>query len=65
MLTEKKIIDKIEIINEKNIHVREAIIVERDEKIIAKTFHRYVLNPGDDVSTQPQKIKDIAKILWE
>lgn len=64
MLTEKKIIDKIEIIDFKNIQVREALIVERDGIAIAKTFHRYVLAPGDDISNQDDKIKSIANALW-
>jgi hypothetical protein len=65
MLVEKKILDKIEIVNEKNIQVREAVLIEKNEQIIAKTFHRYILSPGDDLSEQPQKIKDIAEILWK
>lgn len=64
MLTEKKEIDKIEIINLKNIQVREANIIERDGVEISRTFHRYVLSPGDDISTQPDKIKQLAEVLW-
>lgn len=63
MLIEKKIIDKIEIIVN-FIQVREAIIVERDGSQIAKTFHRYVLNPGDDITNQDPKIQAIANAIW-
>ena len=64
MLTEKKIIDLIEIVGN-NIQVREAIIVERDDVQIAKSFHRYVLSPGADLTNQPQKVKDIAEVIWK
>lgn len=64
MLTEKTIIDKIEIIDSKHIQVREANIIEKDGAPVAKTFNRYVLHPGDDVSQEDEKIKGIAALLW-
>ena len=64
MLTEKTIIDKIEIINSMHIQVREANIIEKDGIVIAKMFHRYALEPGDDVSEEDEKIKGIAALLW-
>ena len=65
MLEEKKEIDKIEIINLKVIQVREANIIEKDGVEIARTFHRYTLSPGDDLTDQPDKIKDLAASLWK
>ena len=64
MLTEKKIIDLIEIVGSIHIQIREALIIEKDGKQIAKTFHRYVLHPGDDLSEEDEKVKQIANILW-
>ena len=63
-LTEKKIIDLIEVRESGHLQIREANIIERDGVIIAKTFHRYVLTPGDDVSEKEQRIKDIASVVW-
>lgn len=63
-LSEKKVIDLIEIVNLTNIQIREATIIERDGVQIAKTFHRYVLSPGDDVSNEEEKIRQIASVLW-
>ena len=65
MLEEKKEIDKIEIINLKVIQVREANIIEKDGVEIARTFHRYTLAPGDDLTNQPDKVKDLANALWK
>jgi hypothetical protein len=64
MLSEKTIIDKIEIIESKSIQIREANIIEKDGIPIAKTFHRYVLNPGDDISQENEKVKGIAALFW-
>lgn len=63
-LSEKKIIDLIEILDGGYIQVREAYVIEKDGVVIAKNFHRYVLNPGDDLSNQDKKLKDIASIIW-
>jgi len=64
MLQEKKIIDLIEILNNNCLQIREAIIIEKDGNILAKTFNRFILKPGDDVSMQDQKIKDVTQLIW-
>jgi hypothetical protein len=64
MLTEEKIIDKIEIINDAAIQVREANIIKRDGVEISRTFNRWVVYPSDDISTQSEKVQAIAKVIW-
>ncbi len=64
MLTEKKIIDKIEVINGMFIQVREATIIEKDGVELAKTYHRWSFSPLDDISGQPQQVIDIANVVW-
>jgi len=63
-LTERKIIDLIEVTENGSLQVREANVVEKDGVVIAKTFHRYVLQPGQDVSDKEQRIQDIAAAVW-
>lgn len=63
-LTEKKIIDRLEIVNMDKIQVRECTIVERDNKEIARTFHRYVLSQNSNLYGLEQKVKDLAKTIW-
>lgn len=63
-LSEKTITDLIEVLSTGHLQIREANIIERDGVVVAKTFHRYVLTPGDDVSQKEQKIKDIAAAVW-
>ena len=63
-LTERKVIDLIEILESGHLQIREANIIEKDGVVIAKTFHRYVIAPGEDVSDKEQKIQDIAAAAW-
>ena len=63
-LTERKIVDLIEVLSSGHLQIREANLVERDGVVIAKTFHRYVIAPGEDVSDKEQKIQDIAAAAW-
>lgn len=63
-LTERTVTDLIEVLETGHLQVREANIVERDGVVIAKSFHRYVISPGDDVSQREQKIQAIAAAVW-
>jgi hypothetical protein len=63
-LTEKIEIDRIEVVNDWNIQVRQATIIERDGQFVSRTFHRWVLTPDSDISTQEQKVKDICNAAW-
>jgi predicted AAA+ superfamily ATPase len=64
MLTEKIIIDRIEITETNNIQVRKANIIEKDGVEITRTFHRYVLVKGDDLAGQDEKIIAVANAIW-
>jgi hypothetical protein len=63
-LTETVNIDRIEVTNDWNIQVRQATTIEKDGVQIARNFHRWVLNPDSDISTQEQKVKDICNAAW-
>jgi len=63
-LTEKTEIDKIEIVGNWNIQVRQATIIERDGQFVSRTFHRWVVTPDMDISGQEQKVTDIANAAW-
>lgn len=64
MIQEKQIIDKIEVVNGVFIQVRQANIIEKDGVEIARTYHRWSFTPLDDISEQPQQVKDIASVVW-
>jgi hypothetical protein len=63
-LTESTKIDQIEVVNDWNIQVRQATIIERDGEFVSRTFHRWVLTPDMDISDQEQKVKDICNAAW-
>jgi hypothetical protein len=63
-LTESTSIDQIEVVNDWNIQVRQATIIERDGEFVSRTFHRWVLTPDSDISDQEQKVKDICNAAW-
>jgi hypothetical protein len=64
MLTESTNINQIEVVNDWNIQVRQATIIERDGEFVSRTFHRWVLTPDMDISGQEQKVQDIANAAW-
>jgi TPP-dependent indolepyruvate ferredoxin oxidoreductase alpha subunit len=63
-LTENVSIDKIEVVGDWNIQVRQATIIEKDGEFVSRTFHRWVLTPDMDISDQEQKVQDIANAAW-
>ena len=64
MLTERKEIDRIEVVEQGIIQVRQATIIERDGEFVSRTFHRWVLTPDSDISDQEQKVQDICNAAW-
>lgn len=64
-LTEKTVLDRIEILENGVIQVREAVVIERDGAEIARSFHRYVLDPADDVEKpKTGRLDAVAKAVW-
>ena len=64
-ITKTTAIDKIEIVGEyKHIQVREASIIKEDGVELTRSFHRYVLSPGQDITEQSSEIQSIANAVW-
>ena len=63
-LTETIIIDKIELVENNSIQVRTATIIKKDGTEIAKTYHRHVVSPGDNVTNEDSKVQAIANAIW-
>lgn len=63
-LTETKLIDKIEVVENGIVQVREATRISRDGEQIAQTYHRWTLTPGQDVSDQPANVQSICQAAW-
>ena len=63
-LTEKIIVDQIELTETNHIQVRTATIIEKDGTEISRTLHRHVKHPGSDVSNEDPKVQAIANAIW-
>ena len=63
-LTEKTIIDKIEVLENNSIQVRTANVIEKDGVEISRTFHRHVVNPSNDISGEDAKVQAVANAIW-
>lgn len=65
MLTKEVVVDKIEVLEDGHIQVRKAHRVLEDGKIIAKTYERYLLHPGESLSGREDKVVKIANTVWD
>jgi len=53
--------DKIEIVGPfKHVQVRTATIIERDGVEISRSFHRHVVQPGDDTTNESAEVQAIC-----
>ena len=62
-LTEVTSVDQITVLEDEQIQVRRATKVFRDGVEISKTYHRHVVAPGDDVSGEDVRVRDIATLM--
>jgi hypothetical protein len=63
-LSEVKVIDKIEVVENGTVQVREATKIMKDGEEIAKTYHRWAFTPASDVSGQPANVQAICAAAW-
>jgi hypothetical protein len=74
-LTESIEYDKIEVVSVyKNIQVRKATVIKKDDVELTRSFQRYVLTPGTldasdnlvdtDLSGEPAEVSAIATAAW-
>lgn len=47
-----------------HIEVRRSDVVLRDGIEIARTYHRHIVTPGDDITGEIQIVQDIANSMW-
>ena len=63
-LTEITKVDQIEVTENNSIQVRTATIIKKDGTEIAKTYHRHVVSPGDNVTNEDPRVQAIANAIW-
>ena len=63
MSLEKEIkIDRIEVVENGIVQVRQATIITDNGNQVSRTYHRWCITPGEDYSTQEQQVQDICKV---
>ncbi len=55
-------IDRVEIVENGTVQVRQATIITEDGNQLSRTFHRWCITPGEDYSAQEQQVQDICKV---
>lgn len=63
-LEKQSAIDKIEVVENGIIQVREVTRILEDGKELSSSFHRWTLTPGQDVSDQEARVQAIANATW-
>lgn len=64
MLTEEIEVDKVEVVSQYNvIQVRTATVIKKDGVEISRSYHRHIVQPGDDLTGQDPKVVAIANAV--
>jgi len=63
-LTKEQVIDKIEVVENGVLQVRQVTRIMEDGKQLSSSYHRWSFAPGNDVSDQPANVQAIAAAAW-
>lgn len=63
-LTKQTVISHIGILEDGQIQIRRSRRIFDGPEMLAEQYHRFVLAPGDDVTTQPPQLQAICQLLW-
>lgn len=63
-LTKETVVDKIEVLESGAIQVRVSTRVLEDGTMLSQSYHRHVLQPGDDLTNEDPKVVAIAEAAW-
>jgi hypothetical protein len=63
-LVKEVVIDKIEVLESGAIQVRQVTRVLEDGNLLSSSYHRHVLQRGDDLTNEDPKVQAIAAAAW-
>ncbi len=64
-ITKETIEDKIEVVGDfKHIQVRTATVIKEDGVEISRTYHRHVIAPDDDASSESDEVKKLVALYY-
>jgi hypothetical protein len=55
-------IDRVEVVENGTVQVRQATIITDNGNQVSRTYHRWCITPGEDYSTQEQQVQNICKV---
>jgi hypothetical protein len=54
-------VDQVEVVGPyRCVQVRVAVVIKEDGQEVSRAFHRYVVRPGDDYSSEPELVRAIC-----
>ena len=65
-LTKTEIVDKVEVVDCGDwsmVQVRTATVIKEDDTELSRSFHRHVVSPADDWSSESDKVKGICDVV--
>jgi hypothetical protein len=65
-LTKTEIADKVEVMDTGDwsmVQVRTAIVIMENQQELNRSFHRHVISPADDWSSESEKVKAICDLV--
>jgi hypothetical protein len=63
-LTKKIVIDKIEVLEDCQLQVRQKTAIMEDNVELSSSYQRWVLTPGQEIFDQDPKVQAVANALW-
>ena len=66
-LTKETVADKIEVVATEDgqvVQVRTATRIVEDGAVISQSYHRHVINSGDDWSSEPSNVRSICDAVF-
>ena len=66
-LTKETTADKIEVVTvdgTTSVQVRTATSISENGAVISQSYHRHVINSGDDWTSEPQNVQDVCNAVF-
>ena len=64
MLEKKIVVGKIEVLEDGQIQLRTDTVILEGDVEISRLYHRGVLEPGDSVTNQDQRVQSVCQVVW-
>ena len=63
-LTKEQVIDKVEVVENGTLQVRQVTRILEDGQQLSSSYHRWSFAPGSDISEQPSNVQAVAAAVW-